>query len=472
MFLDKSPTRSRSTVFITILIAFATICVGCTSSESQTTVDNEPNNETVETTTDDDSGSDTDDADLTGPAVEENEIVSIQPSDKPSTSAVVSAMGGISFDYPEGTKYVQLDDSVLISSTGNDASESGIGVALVTQFAAGNQISGLEEYLDVLRTTHEVSPTGTSIQLGEWELKGYEMTGSERPLPFAASRFPAQSPAANGPDLYARIYAAETPSGILTAGIGGDDNQSAETMLPAFGTLLASLEFVGPGLDPALPPGEIIEPENAGPPPPAAENEDAVLPPLGAPFTAVETPGRYELINFGLPVSVDFPEGWFVQPNFPGTIVLTHPDSSGPNDRDIVFLNSLAELVPLAGGPIRAGEAIDFSDIDAFIQAPPDGLETSEVERFELEAPDGTSMPVITFSLEVEERACTVDDPCDYGFVTTYGFVKTLRASDAIRLWWFPEHPHGPAAAIAVDTKPTEWISEAVTLMDTLELGR
>ncbi len=153
--------------------------------------------------------------------------------------------------------------------------------------------------------------------------------------------------------------------------------------------------------------------------------------------------------------------------------MLTHPDSIGPNDRDIVFMNSIRELVPLAGGPVQAGDSADATDIEALIDAPPEGITISDVERFELTAPGGASTPVVAFEIEVDSRStCSPSAPCEFAFVTKYGFVKPIRQSDEHRVWWFPEHPNGPAAAVVADNKPSDWVADAERLMETLELSR
>jgi hypothetical protein len=346
-------------------------------------------------------------------------------------------------------------------------------MSLTSQLFAGSKVENAESYLDVIKLTHDVNPTGTAIVVAGIELAGYEITGDESVQSFASSRFPAPAIAGGGPLEYTLSFIGETPSGVLDVGVDGLTSEEAQAMLPALGTMLASLEFTGPGLDPALPPGEVIEPSAPGSPPlPVEGADDVAIPPLGPPFSSVE-PGRYELLNFGLAISLEFGEDWAIQPNFPGVIVVTDPTSIGPNDRDVVFFNSIAELVVLAGGPLVAGDAVPVGDIEELLSNPPELMKVSEIERTVLEAENGSTTPVISFTVEmVGDHACSPTDPCEMGLVTAYGFVNQFRPMDTQRVWWFPEHPHGPAAIVVSAGEDSGWMERAEELMETLELSR
>ena len=400
------------------------------------------------------------------------DIITLEPGDSEVKAVTISALGGIRFDRPVETGLLVIDDFVLVTQrVGN--SDTLAHILLTSQLFAGSKVDNVESYLDVIKLTHDVNPTGTAIVVAGVELAGYEITGDESVQSFASSRFPAPAIAGGGPLEYTLSFIGETPSGVLDVGVDGLTSEEAQAMLPALGTMLASLEFTGPGLDPALPPGEVIEPAEPGPPPPPAEGaDDAAIPPLGPPFSSVE-PGRYELLNFGLPISLDFGEEWAIQPNFPGVIVVTDPTSIGPNDRDLIFVNSIAELVPLAGGPLVAGDAIPIGDIEELLSNPPEPMQVSDVERTVLEAENGSTTPVVSFTIEmVGDHACSPSDPCELGFVTAYGFVNQLRPMDTQRVWWFPEHPHGPAAIIVSAGEDSVWMERAEELMATLELSR
>jgi len=401
------------------------------------------------------------------------DIVTLESANGDVKATTNSALGGIRFERPADSTLIVVDDVVLVTQQPDNPEEVSAYVMLVTQLPAGSRIDSVERYLEVIELTHDVSPTGTAIVVGDIELTGYEITGTESVLAFASGRFPAPSVGAFGPGKYSLSFIGETASGVLDVGVRGSTREEAEAILSTLGTVLASLEFTGPGLDPALPPGEVVEASEAGPPPPPADAaDDAPAPPLGPPFSPAET-GRYELLNFGLPISLDFGEGWFIQPNFPGIIALTDPTSAGPNDRDVVFINSIRELVPLAGGPVVAGDAIPVGDIEELLSNPPEPMKVSEIERTVLQAENGSTTRVISFTVEiVDDRACSPTDPCELGLVTAYGVVKLLRPTDAHRVWWFPEHPNGPAAVVVSASAGSDWMQRAEELMATLELSR
>ncbi len=178
-----------------------------------------------------------------------------------------------------------MDDVVIVHAKDVNPNDQAATVHLISQLGTGEPVPDLDTYFQAVEATHQVAPTGTSIEVDGFELVGYDLTGAEDAPLFGTSRHPAPILANRGPDAFSRVFVGETPSGILSFSVRGSTVADAEAMLPALGTMAATIEFVGPGLDPALPRGESIEPHDAGPPPPAAD-EDATgaLPPLGAPF--------------------------------------------------------------------------------------------------------------------------------------------------------------------------------------------
>lgn len=404
------------------------------------------------------------------------ERIVIEPGAGSTTSYVSSAMGGIRFDVPESNVVLFAGDHVLVTASDELERPDGFAVAaigLTSMLSAGAPLESADAYLAAIRGAGvEVTPTGTTIEVLGYELIGYEMVGGSNELfLFASERAGAPPQSGFGPGANTIEFIADTPSGVLAATVADPDGEP-EAWLPVLGTLLESLELSGPGLDPALPAGEAIEPADGGPPPPPAEGSDDPEgpPPLGQPFSELD-PGRYELLNFGLPVSVDVPEDWSVQPNFPGVVVLTKTGSIGPGDRDIVWINDIRELAPIAGGPVRAGDVLPVDDIEAIITNPPAGLVLDNVERIELAGADGSITPVVSFDVSVDpSSACSPTEPCDYALVTSYGFVKQLLSTLTQRVWFFPDHPTGPAAAISQSHIGSDFSAEAAAVMATLEL--
>ncbi|HAS12130.1 MAG TPA: hypothetical protein DCS55_16685 [Acidimicrobiaceae bacterium] len=62
-------------------------------------------------------------------------------------------------------------------------------------------------------------------------------------------------------------------------------------------------------------------------------------------FHAVE-PGRWMIDTLGNPMVLELTGKWWVQPNREGFTVLTHPDSTGPQDRNIVFIRPTGLVEP------------------------------------------------------------------------------------------------------------------------------
>ncbi len=401
---------------------------------------------------------------------------SIEPAGGPMVDYVSSAMGGVRFEAPEGSVVLAIGDGILVSSEEGLAefeTQEYASVVLVTMFGGGGQLESAEQYLDAVRGAGvEVAETGTTVELAGYELVGYEMTGGDPNLYlFAADRFGAPVQNGFGPLGHSLEFIADTPAGVLSAGVAAEED--IEPLLPLLGTLLESVEMTGPGLDAPLPAGEeIVISEPGAPPAPAeASGDPDGLPELGESFSPLAA-GRYELLNFGLPVSVEVPDDWFVQPNAPGIVVLSKAGSIGPGDRDLVWINDIRELTPIAGGPTLAGSPRSVDDIEAIIADPPSGLVVDDVERSELTAPDGETMPVVSFRVSADpSSACTSDDPCDYAFLTSYGVSKQLLSTSQQRVWFFPEHPSGPSAAVAQGPFSSDFVAEAEAVMATMELS-
>ncbi len=407
-----------------------------------------------------------------------SELITIETDQGPTTSYVSSTMGGVRFEAPAESVVLVTGDHIVVTTRDEISKTDGFGLAtfgLTSMLGGGGQLESVEQYLDAVREVGvEVTPTDTKIEVLGYELVGYTMTGGDNSLfTFADARFGGPVESGFGPGASNIEFLADTPSGVLVAGVV-DPGTSADAWLPFLGTLIESIELTGPGFDPPLPAGEFLEMANAGGPPAPAEASKDVsgVTPLGEPFVPLE-PGRYELLNFGIPVSVEVPDDWFVQPNFPGFVVLTRAGSIGPGDRDLVWINDIQELAPIAGGPIRAGDARPVDDIEAIISDPPAGLVIDDVERVELSGPNGDTMPVVSFQVSVDPASpCTADEPCDYALITSYGSVKPLLSTVAQRVWFFPEHPTGPAAMVAQGDLNSDFLSEAVAIMATLELRR
>lgn len=474
-----APRRLRAAV--TALIALSVVAAGCGGSD-----DVDDASDTPTTTAAAESAGTTNAADGSEaatetpdePAAAEVEVVELPTLDGDLVTFTSSAMGGLRFSMSSEHHLFRAGDAVVVApEPQTDLVWTSATLALISQSTAGQLIETAEDYLDIVRAIDgaTVEPTGTAIEVLGYTLAGYDITrpedaDDESLYLFADDRVgaPVFSGDAPGPD--ALQFVATTPSGVLLAGVNRTPEVDDELMLAMLGTLSSSAEFTGPGLDPALPSGEeLFTDVTMGTEPVPAEPSGRVEP-LGPPFSDLE-PGRWEMSNFSLPVSVEVPEGFAIQPNFPGLVVITAQGSGGPNDRDLVWVNDVVSYAPVSG-PVAAGDPTEVTDVDSFLASPPPGITVSDVEETELVGASGETQRVVAFDIAADPTAaCSTSDPCDIAFITSYGFVKEISSVHRHRIWWFPDHPNGNSMVVAAAPLPDRWMSEAIAVMSTLELS-
>ena len=88
--------------------------------------------------------------------------------------------------------------------------------------------------------------------------------------------------------------------------------------------------------------------------------------------------GRYTLDKLATPAEVTVPDGWWVQGNFPGYVVLTGNESFGPGDRALTFRIGLDHIVAVSTDYEAAGELLRLS---ADAPSPTDPFPTLAVMR-------------------------------------------------------------------------------------------
>lgn len=385
-----------------------------------------------------------------------------------------SAMGGITFSMDPDHFLITPGDMTVISIT-DPAAEDGwetATIGLMTQTADGSRIESVEEVLRLTADTPtaKVTPTDTVLELFGYELDGYRIRAdaSQRDvLLYAADRYGAPPSGLYSFFPNAEVFLADTPAGVLLATRGeADDEANLDRIGTALGTLVASIKLTGPGLDEPLPDGQAIEPTGgvvkAGRGPVDDDGPTA----LDAPFSPIE-PGTYQVANFGRTFTLDIDESWFVQPNFPGFVVLTAAGSGGPGDRDLVFVSGVAELVPVAGGPIEAGPRVRLSNVDQLLDSTPPGLDITGVEKVDLGGVTATRFDV-TIDPDAE---CTLAEPCEYAIVTSSGVVNQLESTHAHRIWWIDGGPEGPSMIMARAALPAPFIVTATELLDTIRFS-
>lgn len=387
----------------------------------------------------------------------------------------LAPLGGLRFAAAPDHAVNAIHDTVIVQ-TGPphpliNGPRSGASVFLLTQSVAGSRVATVDEYLRAVDGVDdaEVRPTGDAIELFGRRLRGYEISTSremEEPKLFSAARWGAPVDNEFAPFPHALMYLADTPAGVLGAGVAGADAADSRRAWDALGALVATAELTGTGIDEPLPPGEVIEPSPGlvPPPEPAAVVDDAA-PPLEAAFAPVGA-GTYQLPNTGRALTVEVDDGWYVQPNFPGFVVITRAGSIGPGDRELVFAADVVEYVPTAAGPRATGDATAVDGADDLIGAPPPGYAVTDVVRTEL---DGATMTRFDIASTADEP-CAADEPCEVAFITSYGLVKILAAGADHRIWWI-EHGSGPDSVLfasALDDE--EHLDRATAVVDTVAL--
>ena len=387
---------------------------------------------------------------------------------------VTPAMGGVRYFVAPGHTPAAIHDTVLVFTEPPNPQINGprssASIGLVTQSVAGSAVSTVEAFLETVEGVDDavVAPTGDAIELFGRHLRGYEISNGaelDEPTLFSSARLGAPVDSEFGTFPYALVYLADTPAGVLTAGLFGSDEANARQSSGALATLLSTTELTGPGLDTPLPPGEIVEPASAGPPPDPAPLLVDAPPALETAFAPIE-PGRYQLPNVGRQLTIDIDNGWFAQPNFPGIVVLTAPGSIGPGDRDLVMISDVVEYLPTEAGPRRGGESTPVTGVEALVAAPPPGFSASMISKQELGGASATQFDLTTDP----DATCALGEPCEAALVTSYGVVIPLAYGVDHRIWWI-EHETGPATVfISAALDDPEFIERATALVETIDL--
>ena len=410
------------------------------------------------------------------PDGEELRLVTIEPADADIelVQHTTSAMGGVRFSMDPDHYFQTTGDSIVVSisnPTGEAAWETA-SIGLLTQTADGVAISSVDQIIDLIATapTAEITPTGTAIEVLGHNLAGYDIRADASTAEFwiiSPNRFGSPPISLFGYFPNARIFIGETPAGVLVAASSEADEVSSIAAIDvALGTLLATIELTGPGLDAALPPGETLEPDEIQESVARGELDPNGAEPLEAVFSSVEA-GTYQLANFGPTFTLEFAQDWFVQPNFPGLIILTDLGSSGPGDRDVVFFTGVVDLVQIAPGWVPTGEPVPLADVDAVLDVLGEDLEITNRETVDL-----NGLAATRFDVRIPaDAACTNDDPCEYAFRTSSGFVKDLVSAHAHRIWWIDEGAEGPSMIVAMMPLGGDFIERADQLINTMDFN-
>lgn len=406
---------------------------------------------------------------------EERQLVEIERADSDTdlVEYVSSAMDGVRFSVDSAHHLYVRGDTIVVSivdPAGAAAWESA-SIGLLTQTADGLPIDSVDQVLDLMTAvpSAEVTSTGTAIEVLGHRLAGYDVrAGASARDHFivAADRIGSPASALFGFTPNARVFLGETPAGVLVAASSeADEVSNIENIDVALGTLLATIEITGDGLDQTLPRGSTLERDGLRESTARGELDPDGVAALDAPFSAIE-PGAYQLANFGPTFTLDFDSEWFVQPNFPGLIVLTGSNGGGPGDRDLVFATGFVDVIPVAPGPVTAGDPIRVVTADDVINALSGDIEISERQVVDLGGLAATRFDVRIAA----DASCSQADPCEYAFRTSWGFVKPLSPTHSHRIWWIEDGAEGPSMIIAMAPYDHDFIERATELLSTMTI--
>lgn len=192
--------------------------------------------------------------------------------------------------------------------------------------------------------------------------------------------------------------------------------------------------------------------------------------PIVGEFHAVES-GRRIIDTLGIPLVLELTGEWRVQPNHAGFTVLTHPDSTGPQDRDVVFIRPTGLVEPdrLNDSPegFRTQRGWPLSDIDGWLHRVMPGLVDGDPVDTTLGGRDA-----VRFDVEPAD-----DFPCGpqacAGFVTSKWVDSThFEPGKRRTIWWVDGGGHEPLVVlVGRNADDAEWLTTAEDLLDTVELG-
>jgi len=259
-----------------------------------------------------------------------------------------------------------------------------------------------------------------------------------------------------GPDRLSRAIAGVLTAGIVVLGACGGDDIATDAVSASQETEQASTTVAPLADDTAeeSPPAEmLVGPER-----------------LVGEFHAVE-PGRWMIDTLGIPLVLELTGEWWVQPNRAGFTVLTHPESTGPQDRDIVFIRPSGLVQPdrVNDSPegFRSQDGWPLDDIRGWLDGVIPGLVDGDTAETTLGGRDAVRFDV----------APSQEFPC--GPAVCAGFVTNAWVDDTHfepgkrrTVWWVDGGTHGPLAVlVGRDVDDTEWIRTAEATLDTVELG-
>ncbi len=311
-------------------------------------------------------------------------------------------------------------------------------------------------------------PTGETLSAFGLEMERWSFVASDPDLDNGPllSPYPLGTGGPTGwnPFPFSELYLAETEAGILAFGWSAPTAAELADAEAIFDQVAPSIELANQDIAAR---GTVTAPISASNPPESPPAPVDLPEGWDTPFDGVGMeidPGSYTSTNLGTPVMFTVGDNWEVQPNFPGWLVLTGPESVGPGDRDLVFRTGVTELVPVNAQYERDGDAIELTDLQALADDPPPNMVIgiSEIEI------DGRT--VLQADIEIVPSAsCGETEVCEYILFTRYPFPgQSIRTGFVNRIVQIEEGLAEPLTLIVAAQDPA-WFDIAQSVIDSLE---
>ncbi len=177
---------------------------------------------------------------------------------------------------------------------------------------------------------------------------------------------------------------------------------------------------------------------------------------LDTPLFEQVPPGRYVVSAIGTAFEIDITGEWWLQRNSSGHVVFTHPDSTGPGDRDVAFFRPTALVDPVRPGSADMSWPLD--DLQGWLE----DLDP-EVVRTQPVADSLGGLPATRFDL---------DPGFALDLMVSGDQVAFLPQGVRQRVWWIDQGDLEPIVVLAgVGSEGETWFETADTILSTVRFG-
>lgn len=384
---------------------------------------------------------------------------------------VIPALGGMTLGVAD-PQIVHYDANLLTVRSSFaptvGAVQPTMTLALVSQFPDGGPIDDIDELTRGVAIFGSAEPTGEmlsafGLEMERWAFVAADPDARTSPL-FSAFPRGTGGPTAWNPFPFSELYLAETEGGVLAFGWSGQTEAELAEAKKIFDQVAPSIElanqdFAALGAVDAPVMGS-LPPENPPAPVVLPDDWDAPFGGVGVPVD----PGTYTSNVLGTPARFTVGEDWDVQPNFPAFFVLSGRESIGPGDRGVEFRIGVTEIVPVNGAYQAAGDGIDFTDLRALSESPPENM---MIEVTDIEV---AGQAALQADIEiVPSGSCDASEVCEYIMFTRYAWPgHSLRAGYVYRVLHLEEGLAEPLT-ITMAAVDSAWFDIAQPVIDSLE---